>query len=66
VIILERAIHVHLECRKSGWFLNSIEVIEIWGNASKPAYLLTYDQDGIVVAKLRSAYLVISALEQAS
>lgn len=57
---------VELECRKSGWFLSSIEVIEIWGNASKPAYLLTSQQDDIVVAKLRSAYLVIPALEQAS
>jgi len=58
--------HVELECRKSGWFLNSIEVIEIWGNAPKPAYLLTSEQDGIVIAKTRSAYLVIPALEQAS
>jgi hypothetical protein len=56
--------HVELECRKSGWFLNSIEVIEIWGNAPKPAYLLTSEQDGIVIAKTRSAYLVIPMLEQ--
>jgi hypothetical protein len=51
--------HVHLERRKSGWFLNSIEVIEIWGNAPKTSYLLTCEQDRIVVAKTRSSYLII-------
>jgi len=51
--------HVHLERRKSGWFLNSIEVIEIWGNAPKTGYLLTSEQDDIVVAKTRSGYLIV-------
>ena len=51
--------HVHLERRKSGWFINSIEVTEIWGNAPKTGYLLTSEQDDIVVAKTRSAYLII-------
>ena len=58
--------HVEMECRTSGWFLNSIEVIEIWGNASKPAYLLTREQDAIVVEKTRSAYLVIPDLQKVS
>ena len=52
--------HVHLERRKSGWFLNSIEVTEIWGNAPKTSYLLTCEQDRIVVAKTRSSYRIIS------
>jgi len=52
--------HVHLERRKSGWFINSIEVTEIWGNAPKTGYLLTSEQDDIVVAKTRSAYRIIS------
>jgi len=51
--------HVHLERRKSGWFLNSIEVIEIWGNAPETSYLLTCEQDRIIVAKTRSSYLII-------
>jgi hypothetical protein len=51
--------HVQLERRKSGWFINSIEVIEIWGNAPKTSYLLTCEQDRIAVAKTRSTYGVI-------
>jgi hypothetical protein len=58
--------HVEMECRKSGWFINSIEVIEIWGNAPKTAYLLTQEQDAIVVEKTRSAYLVIPDLQKLS
>ena len=54
--------HVHLERRKSGWFLNSIEVIEIWGNAPKTSYLLTCEQDRIAVAKTRSTYGVIDSV----
>ena len=61
-----KATHVHLERRKSGWFLNSIEGIEIWGNAPKTGYLLTSEQDRIVVAKTRSSYLIIPMLKQAS
>jgi len=41
---------VHLERRKSGWFLNAIEAIEIWGNAPKTAYRLTCEQDRIACA----------------
>ena len=56
---------VQLERRQSGWFLNSIESIEIWGNAPKPVYLLTSQQDDIVVAKLRSAYRIIPPVLEA-
>tara|TARA_R110000824_G_scaffold183473_1_gene364504 strand:+ start:247 stop:708 length:462 start_codon:yes stop_codon:yes gene_type:complete len=56
---------VQIERRQSGWFLNSIESIEIWGNARKPVYLLTSQQDDILVAKLRSAYLVIPPVVEA-
>ena len=56
---------VQLERRQSGWFLNSIESIEIWGNAPKPVYQLTSQQDDIVVAKLRSAYRIIPPVLEA-
>jgi len=56
---------VEIERRKSGWFLNSIESIEMYGNAPKPAYLLTSQQDDIAVAKLRSAYLVTPSVLEA-
>lgn len=57
---------VTLERRQSGWFLNSIKAIQMWGNAPKQTYLLTNEQDEIVVTKFRAAYFVIPALEQAS
>lgn len=57
--------HVELERRKSGWFLNNIEVIDIWGSATNPSYLLTRDQDSIVIAKTRSGYGIIPAMEEA-
>ena len=53
---------VQLERRKSGWFLNAIEAIEIWGNAPKTAYRLTFEQDRIAVAKTRSTYGVIDSV----
>jgi len=56
---------VEIERRQSGWFLNSIELHSLWGNAPKPVYLLTSQQDDIAVAKLRSAYLVIPPVVEA-
>jgi hypothetical protein len=56
---------VEIERRQSGWFLNSIELHSLWGNAPKPVYLLTSQQDDIAVAKLRSAYLVTPSVLEA-
>jgi len=56
---------VEIERRQSGWFLNSIELHSLWGNAPKPVYLLTSQQDDIAVAKLRSAYLFIPPVVEA-
>jgi len=50
---------VTFERKFSGWFISRIEAIDLWGDAPKQTYLLTREQDAIVVAKFQSAYSVL-------
>lgn len=55
-----QATQIVVERRSTGWFLRDAKVVRIWKEAGRENVMLSPEQDGIAVKRLRGEYVVAS------